>query len=96
MLSVKQGGIMYYFLSLAITGPGIDPSLPGHWRTLHPLTRGIRMQLNQNQKTKKKNKQKQNRKLCGKKNPDNYTIEMISRNTRFVNKLLINNYSKKN
>ena len=35
MLSVKQGGIKYHFLeSLVWLDLGLNPGLPGHWRTL--------------------------------------------------------------
>ena len=37
MLSAKQGGIKYYFLSLWYNSTGVYPGLPDHWRALYPL-----------------------------------------------------------
>ena len=43
MLSVKQGGIKYYFLkSLVWLDLGLNPGLPDYWRTLYPLGRGYK------------------------------------------------------
>ena len=38
MLSVKQGGIKYHFFEFVVwLDLGLNPSLPGHWRTLDPF-----------------------------------------------------------
>ena len=37
ILSVKQGGIKYHFLSLCMTRPGIEPQSPDHLPKPDPL-----------------------------------------------------------
>ena len=41
ILSVKQGGIKYYFLSLWYDNLGLNPGLTGHWWTLYLLSQYI-------------------------------------------------------
>ena len=44
MLCVKQGGIKYHFMIFRYD-LGLNPGLPGHWRTLWPLDQWVEQYL---------------------------------------------------